>query len=198
VGWRFIVHRPPGRDGWKVFLGPRSAFLMLPISHDRAYCYADKSNAQPLQDPTLGSIERLREEFADFASPVREVLARFQSSEPIHFSPIEEAAQQCFGRGLVVLIGDAAHAMSPNMACGAAMAFEDALVLAEIVSRAGAVSEVVPELIHRRSARTEWVRSQTDQRDRTRNLPHAVRDIFLRLFGDRLYRANYRPLLAPR
>jgi 2-polyprenyl-6-methoxyphenol hydroxylase-like FAD-dependent oxidoreductase len=93
VGWRFIVHRPPGLDGWKVFLGPRSAFLMLPISHDRAYCYADKSNAQPLQDPTLGSIERLREEFADFASPVREVLARFQSSEPIHFSPIEAAAQ---------------------------------------------------------------------------------------------------------
>ena len=196
MGWRFIVRRPPDLDGWAVFLGPQSAFLMLPIGHDRAYCYADKSSAQSVPDPAQGGIERLREDFVDFASPVREVLAQFRSADPIHFSAIEEVAHQCYGRGRVVLIGDAAHAMSPNMACGVAMAFEDALVLAEIVSRGGAALEVVPEFVRRRSARVGRVRQQTDRRDRLRSLPPMIRDVFLRLLSGRLYRANYQPLLA--
>jgi 2-polyprenyl-6-methoxyphenol hydroxylase-like FAD-dependent oxidoreductase len=196
VGWRFIVRRPPNIDGWTVFLGPQSAFLILPIGDDLAYCYADKSCTQPIQDPAQGRIERLREDFADFAGPVREVLAQFGSAGPIHFSAIEEVAHQCYGRGRVVLIGDASHAMSPNMACGAAMAFEDALVLAEIVSRSGAVSEVVPEFVRRRSARVGWVHQQTDRRDRLRSLPPMIRDVFLRLLSGRLYRANYQPLLT--
>ena len=95
-----------------------------------------------------------------------------------------------------MLIGDAAHAMSPNMACGVAMALEDALVLAEIVSRGGAALEVVPEFVRRRTARVGRVRQQTDRRDRLRSLPPMIRDVFLRLLSRRLYRANYQPLLA--
>lgn len=197
VGWRFTTRRPAGLDDWTVFLGPGSAFLMLPIGDDRAYCYADRSSALAVPHPAQAGIERLREDFAGFAGPVREVLARLGSADPIHFSAIEEVSRQCFGRGRVVLIGDAAHAMSPNMACGAAMAFEDALVLAEIVSRAGAASEVVPEFVRRRSARVGRVRQQTDRRDRLRNLPPIVRDRLLGLMFSRLYRGNYRPLLTP-
>jgi 2-polyprenyl-6-methoxyphenol hydroxylase-like FAD-dependent oxidoreductase len=169
---------------------------MLPIGHDLAYCYADKSSAQSVPDPAQGGIERLREDFVDFASPVREVLAQCRSADPIHFSAIEEVEHQCYGRGRVVLIGDAAHAMSPNMACGVAMALEDALVLAEIVSRGGAALEVVPEFVRRRSARVGRVRQQTDRRDRLRSLPPMIRDVFLRLLSRRLYKANYQPLLA--
>jgi 2-polyprenyl-6-methoxyphenol hydroxylase-like FAD-dependent oxidoreductase len=96
-----------------------------------------------------------------------------------------------------LLIGDAAHAMSPNMACGAALAFEDALVLAELVTQDRTVGEIVPEFIRRRSARVGWVRRQTNRRDRLRSLPPLIRDAFLRLMADRTYRSNYRPLLAP-
>jgi 2-polyprenyl-6-methoxyphenol hydroxylase-like FAD-dependent oxidoreductase len=195
VGWRFIVRRPPGLEGWTVFLGPQSAFLMLPIGNELAYCYADKG-ARSIHDPAQGSIESLRENFAAFASPVPEVLARLEPADPIHFSTIEEVAHPRYGQGRVVLIGDAAHAMSPNMACGAAMAFEDALVLAEIVSRAGSASEVVPEFVRRRAARVGWVHQQTDRRDRLRSLPPTMRNVFVRLLSGWLYRVNYRPLLA--
>ena len=82
------------------------------------------------------------------------------------------------------------------MACGVAMAFEDALVLAEIVSRAGGASEIVPEFAGRRSARVGRVRQQTDRRDRLRSLPPTIRDVLLRLLSGRLYKANYQPLLA--
>lgn len=197
VGWRFIARCPAGIHGWTVFLGSGSAFLLLPIGGDRAYCYADRIASRPIADPPGGRVERLREIFRHFANPVREVLTQIESPEQLHFSAIEEVVHEPWGRGRVVLIGDAAHAMSPNMACGAAMAFEDALVLADLITRDGAVSEIVPEYIRRRSARIGWVRRQTNGRDRLRRLPAIIRDPFLRLLVERTYRANYEPLLAP-
>ena len=114
MGWRFIVRRPPHLDSWTVFLGRQCAFLMLPIDHERAYCYADTSNIPSLLGPAQGDNERVQEIFVGFARPVREVLTQLRSSDPIHFSAIEEVAHQCYGRGRVTLIGDAAHAMSPT------------------------------------------------------------------------------------
>jgi len=197
VGWRFIARRPAGIDGWTVFLGSGSAFLLLPLGGDRVYGYADRIAPRPIADPPEGRVERLREIFRHFARPVREVLAQIDSPEQLHFSAIEEVVYETWGRGRVMLIGDAAHAMSPNMACGAAMAFEDALVLADLIAQDGAVSGIVPEFIRRRSARVGWVRRQTNGRDRLRSLPPVLRDAFLRLLADRTYRANYQPLLAP-
>jgi 2-polyprenyl-6-methoxyphenol hydroxylase-like FAD-dependent oxidoreductase len=197
VGWRFIARRPDGIDGWTVFLGPGTAFLILPIGGDRVYVYADQMVSRPIADPPEGRVERLRELFGDFAGPVREVLASIDSAERLHFSAIEEVVHEPWGRGRVLLIGDAAHAMSPNMACGAAMAFEDSLVLAEVVAQDGAASEIVPEFIRRRAERLRWLRRQTDRRDRMRRLSPLLRDTFFRLLAERTYAANYQPLLAP-
>jgi 2-polyprenyl-6-methoxyphenol hydroxylase-like FAD-dependent oxidoreductase len=197
VGWRFLARRPAEIGGWTVFLGSGRAFLLLPIGGDRVYCYADRVASRLILDLPEGRVERLREIFRHFATPVREVLAQIDSPEQLHFSAIEEVVHEPWGRGRVVLIGDAAHAMSPNMACGAAMALEDALVLADLISQDGAVSGIVPEFMRRRSARVGWVRQQTNGRDRLRSLPAILRDTFLRLRADRTYRANYQPLLAP-
>jgi FAD-dependent urate hydroxylase len=96
----------------------------------------------------------------------------------------------------VVLVGDTAHGMSPNMAQGGALAFEDALVLAGCLSDAATVTDAVAAFVARRNRRTGWVRTQT-RRDRTRNLPPVLRDLTLRAFGRRILQSNYRPLLEP-
>jgi 2-polyprenyl-6-methoxyphenol hydroxylase-like FAD-dependent oxidoreductase len=82
------------------------------------------------------------------------------------------------------------------MAAGAAMALEDALVLAEALARRRSVAGALTAFEARRRPRTDWVTAQTHRRDRTRTLPAAVRDLVLRRFGERIYRANYAPLLA--
>ena len=105
-------------------------------------------------------------------------------------------AAERWGRGAVVLVGDAAHAMSPNMAQGAALAFEDALVLTASLGQAGSVTQALEAFVAHRGPRTGWVRAQTHRRDRTRNLPPILRDPLLRSFGQRIFRSNYRPLLA--
>lgn len=95
-------------------------------------------------------------------------------------------------RGRVVLIGDAAHAMSPSMAEGAGMALEDALVLAETV----ATGEPLEKYEARRRPRVAFVQRQTHRRDRMRHLRPVLRDTTLRLAGHRIFHSNYRPLLA--
>lgn len=195
VGWRFLARRPPGIEGWTVFLGADRAFLLLPVSHDEVYCYADRRVPHPLADPPQGRLQRLRAAFQDFAEPVREVLAALETPEQVHVAPIEDVVLDQWSRGRVLLIGDAAHAMSPNMACGVALAVEDALVLAELVGEGEPVATVLARFQQRRAARVRWVRAQTDRRDRLRGLPVVVRNAFLRFSAERTYHANYRPLL---
>jgi FAD-dependent urate hydroxylase len=81
------------------------------------------------------------------------------------------------------------------MAQGAAMALEDALVLAACMRDIRAIPDALARFEARRRPRTDWVRAQTHRRDHTRYLPPAVRDSALRVFGRRIMHANYRPLL---
>ena len=83
------------------------------------------------------------------------------------------------------------------MAEGAALAFEDALVLTACLRDAATVSDAVAGFVARRSPRTGWVRAQTHRRDRTRNLPSVLRNLILRVLGRQIFRSNYLPLLEP-
>jgi 2-polyprenyl-6-methoxyphenol hydroxylase-like FAD-dependent oxidoreductase len=196
VGWRFVALLPEGIQGWSVFLGSGRTFLFVPLGDGEAYCYADLMVSHPFGDPVSGRLDRLRALFADFAAPVRETLERMRETDTIHFAPIEEVRVAQSARERVVLVGDAAHAMSPNMASGAAMAFEDALTLAEILARNMPVPVALEEFARRRGARVDWIRSQTNRRDRMRTLPGPLRNTVLRFLWPRIYAANYRPLLA--
>jgi FAD-dependent urate hydroxylase len=95
----------------------------------------------------------------------------------------------------VVLIGDAAHATSPNMAQGVAMALEDALVLAQVLSTKQPLERCLVAFESRRAPRVNWVRLQTRRRDGTRNLPRLLPSVALRAAGTRICESNYRPLL---
>jgi 2-polyprenyl-6-methoxyphenol hydroxylase-like FAD-dependent oxidoreductase len=196
IGWRFVVRCPPAISGWTLFTGRRGVFLLLPIGGGLAYCYADAAVAQPFVDPPEGRIERLRMRFANYASPVPDALAELRSADQIHVGVVEEIVQEPWSRGRLLLIGDAAHATSPNMASGAGMAFEDAIVLSRLLGSDMAASELAIEFTRRREARIGWIRDQTRQRDRIRNLPLLIRDLLIQSIGVHTYKANYRPLLT--
>jgi FAD-dependent urate hydroxylase len=192
--WRFLAACPPQVTTWTVMLGRGTSFLTVPVGQGLVYAYADvTADSAPIGDP----IERLRQDFASFADPIPGLLEQLEDRARIHVAPIEQVAAEHWGRGAVVLVGDSAHGMSPNMAQGAALAFEDALVLAACLRDAATVTDALAAFVARRSRRTGWVRAQTYRRDRTRNLPPVLRDLTLRAFGRRIFQSNYRPLMAP-
>ena len=193
VSWRFVIEAGPPIDTWTVMLGRGRAFLLLPIGDSRLYCYADV-NTPDGRDPTEGELDRFVHLFRDFAEPVSIVLGRLLPSQARYFSPIEEMAPGPWVKGRVVLIGDAAHAVAPNMAQGASMAMEDALVLAEILATAQPVTACLAAFERRRARRTRWVREHTHRRDRTRGLPPPIRNCVLRLAGKRILKASNRLL----
>ena len=142
-----------------------------------------------------GPCERLGSCSREFAEPAATLLDTLDAAADIHVSTIEEVVLDSWVRDHVVLIGDAAHATSPNMAQGAAMALEDALVLGDCLRDIPAIPDALAAFQARRRPRTDWVRAQTHRRDHTRYLPTPVRDNVLRFLGRRIFHANYRPLL---
>ena len=194
VSWRFLVDFSGAIDTWTVMLGTRRAFLAMPVGPNRLYCYADLATFAT-EDPTEGDLVRLRALFGEFAEPVPRILSELDGFDAIHFAAIEEMNLDSWVCGRVVLAGDAAHATSPNMAEGASMALEDALVLARMLNTHGSLEEGLSAFSERRRARIRWVQQRTHRRDRVRTLPVPLRNLALKLGGTRLYRRDYQPLL---
>jgi 2-polyprenyl-6-methoxyphenol hydroxylase-like FAD-dependent oxidoreductase len=190
---RFVVARPEAAPIWSVLLGRNTSFLTIPIGDGGMYCYCDG----PLTDPP----PPLRTLLDGYAEPVPTLLDALDALDEAsggsaigHADAVEEVVLDSWSRGAVLLIGDAAHATSPNMAQGAAMALEDAIVLAECLTATAGVADGIAAYERRRRPRTEWVLRQTHRRDRTRTLVPAVRNQVLKQFGKRIFHANYRPL----
>ncbi|HWN22857.1 MAG TPA: FAD-dependent monooxygenase [Gaiellaceae bacterium] len=189
ASWRFVAGGYPELAGWTVWLGRNRTFLALALGGGSVYCYADLGTA----DPANADRDDWRESFADFAAPVPNLLERARGA---YFAPIEEVDAPTWTSGRVVLVGDAAHASSPNMAQGAALAMEDALVLAQELTADQPIERALAGYEERRRSRVTFVQEQTHRRDRTRGLPPLIRNLTLRLAGERIFRSNYEPLRA--
>ena len=194
VGWRWVVEGHPEIDGWNGWLGPDRAFLALAIGGGRVYGYADIRTTDP-SDPTGGDPSRLAAMFDGFAEPVGAFLAAIPPAD-VWFAPIEEVTPT-WGSGRIVLVGDAAHASSPNMAEGASLAIEDAWLLAEALADRPVVGEAIDAFIARRSPRIRHVQATTHRRDRLRYAPPWIRRLTMAVAGRRIFHAHYRPLLDP-
>ncbi|HEY7132020.1 MAG TPA: FAD-dependent monooxygenase [Candidatus Limnocylindrales bacterium] len=195
AGWRFVVEGHDEIDGWNGWIGRDRGFLALAIGGGRAYCYADVLSPDG-RDPTGGDPRRLAAAFEAFAGPARSFLDAISSAADLWYGPVEEVAPT-WSTGRVVLVGDAAHASSPNMAEGASLAMEDAIVLAEELSTRDSVETALAAFRTRREPRVSWVQETTHRRDRLRYAPPFVRRVAMRVAGDRIFRRHYRPLLAP-
>jgi 2-polyprenyl-6-methoxyphenol hydroxylase-like FAD-dependent oxidoreductase len=185
--WRFVAEGWDGdEDTWHARLAAGRILVTMTLGDGAVYCSADlrTGTGRPRGD--------WRDYFSDFGKPIDDVLAHAGQVSGI---PITEVDQTYAFLGRTVLVGDAAHAMSPSIAQGVALAVEDALVLAETLSSLP-VETALAAYEERRAPRIAWARTQAHRRDSTRGLTPAVRDKVLRLTGRRMARAGQRALLA--
>ncbi|WP_431957833.1 FAD-dependent monooxygenase [Nocardia lijiangensis] len=190
ICWRFVTTNTVGIDSWTVWLGRGTTFLAVPVGTDRLYCYADLSTPNP-----AAAGARLAQHFSHFDHQVRDLLAAPEATEA-YTSVIEEVTDPTWWTGRVVLIGDAAHASSPNMAQGVAMSVEDALILAESLCGSGDIEQRLERYRQRRLPRTQWVQARARRRDSTRGMTPAIRNTVLRLAASRIYARDYGLLRA--
>lgn len=193
ASWRFMAPNP-GVEAWTVWAGAGSLFLLIPVDRGEVYGWASVGGVSASRpDPAL-----LRTAFAAFPGPVRDALeAALARPDAIHHAPLEEVRIPRWHQGRVLLAGDAAHATAPVWAQGAALALEDALVLAERLAARTEWSGLGPDYEARRRPRVTHVQAMTDRMSRTAHLPAWARRLLLPVLGPRSYRATYAPLRAP-
>ena len=97
-------------------LGRGATVLTVPVPGERVYAYCD-ARASADVGPRA-PLEALRGSLAGFADPAATLLAGLGPGHAVHAGPLEEVVLERWRRGRVVLVGDAAHATSPNMAQG--------------------------------------------------------------------------------
>jgi len=159
---RLVVPNADHVGHFAEFLGHGRRVGLVPISHDELYVWTTFNSPRESGALALGSVAAFRAAFAEFAdSRVRAALARVRSTDEVLCTDIEEIHQAEWVRDRVVLLGDAAHALSPNMGQGAGMAMEDAAVLAEEVdgARGGppSLAAALERYVARRRPRVETV-----------------------------------------
>jgi 2-polyprenyl-6-methoxyphenol hydroxylase-like FAD-dependent oxidoreductase len=132
------------------FLGRGARIGLVPISREQVYAWTTFNSPPGATDLGLGSVRAFRARFAAFTDPrVRRVLDQLDSTDGILCTDIEEVHQAAWVAGRVALLGDAAHALTPNMGQGAGMAMEDAAVLAEELAGVAAGAEPLPAALAR-------------------------------------------------
>lgn len=129
--------------------GRGERFGYAPLPDGRVYCFAVVNTpAGAGGEP----IARLRRRFAGWHDPIPRLLAAVPEDAVLHHDLYELPSIAGYASGRAVLIGDAAHAMTPNLGQGACQAIEDAVVLADVLNDGGPA-----EYDRRRRVRTQRI-----------------------------------------
>ena len=155
--WRVSAPRAPEVRCGTLFMGAGNKAGLNPLNDDEMYLFAtSREPAGTRLDPGLLH-EILRARLDGYGGLVAEVLDGLTGPQGIVYSPIEEVRLPRWCRARVLVAGDAAHATAPQLTQGAAMAVEDAVVLARLLTGAGPVCTVPGRFMRARQARCAFV-----------------------------------------
>jgi len=129
--------------GYKVFLGRRKYFVSVDVGGGRIQWYAFL-NIPPGTMPDqirsgAGALRFMREEFDGWSDEIFQLIDSTPVDEVEQRDLYDRPPSVSWKSGRVVLLGDAAHPMMPNLGQGGCMAIEDAFVLGRELGEAGAV-----------------------------------------------------------
>ncbi len=143
-----------------LYYGPRHKSGFNPVSQTEMYIYlVENVTGNPRVEPEEWPA-RMRSLLEDFGGYIGEVRDTITDPTRIVYRPVEALiVPKPWHKGRVVLIGDAVHTAPPQLASGAAVAIEDAIVLAEMIAEDGGgdVSAMLDRFVDRRFERCRLV-----------------------------------------
>jgi 2-polyprenyl-6-methoxyphenol hydroxylase-like FAD-dependent oxidoreductase len=155
TSWRMVTERPTGTLEPAETWGRRGErFAVLPLADDRVYCYATANAPANVHGPDERA--ELTRRFGEWHDPIPSILASVPP-EAVLRTDIHELSQPlpAMHAGCVAVLGDAAHAMTPDLGQGGCQAIEDAVVLAAVVGSGNQpVRDALPAYTEARLGRT--------------------------------------------
>ncbi len=156
TAWRGVCYFDHDRVGarWGEWLGAGQRFGIAPLKNDAIYWYATQNQpAYQFIDINNRQTHLLRL-FADWGVQVPAIIAATASAAIMQHDIYDLPTLPYWVDNRVGLLGDAAHAMTPNLGQGGCQAIEDAVVLAKTVTT---LNDVVAGLQTYQLARKSYV-----------------------------------------
>lgn len=181
TAWRLVVDSGPLAAGGETW-GRGERFGISPLPGGRAYLFGVAGLAAGGRSAD-GELAELRRRFGGWHDPIPRLLDAASPGSVLRHDIYEMPALPSFVSGRVALLGDAAHAMTPNLGQGANQALEDAITLVTVLDAHPDVPAALVAYDHMRRPRTQMI-SRRSRRigalAQMRALP-ALRNLALRL-----------------
>jgi 2-polyprenyl-6-methoxyphenol hydroxylase-like FAD-dependent oxidoreductase len=184
--WRAVLPTPAQVTTVTMWMGPGLKVGINAVSDTDAYLFLTEDRPTNDHVPSDTHLPTLKALLDKFPSPtIRKVAAELGPDSQIVYRPLEQLlVPRPWYQGRVVLIGDAVHATTPHMAAGAMIGMEDAIVLAEELSRA----DIPAALAAFQARRWERCRMVVENSGRLAEIEqgHGTHDEHQRLMGQTL------------
>lgn len=156
--WRVTVARPSEVDYAALYQAPGAKAGHIPLSKDTMYLLLVTPEPAHARYEKAKFVEMLRERLEPFEGIVGDIRDNLTADDDVVFSPLSEVMLPApWSSGRVLICGDAAHACTPHLTQGAAMALEDAVVLADELSVNRSLRDTLTAFCERRHPRARFV-----------------------------------------
>ena len=158
MNWRATVSRPPEVQARHSYFGPTNKSGFNPISQSQMYIYTLQNVPERPRWADRELPAMLRTLLAEFGGALGRARDEIREPEQIICRPvISLIVPPPWHRGRVVLIGDAAHTATPQLASGASIAIEDSVVLARLLKADAPLPAVLDDFSARRYERCRMI-----------------------------------------
>lgn len=154
--------------------GCGNRFGILRLDEERVYWFATANSAPGKSRTPAENKVMLQGIFGGWHHPVTHLLELSPAETILHNDIYDVEPMQRWHAGRIVLLGDAAHATTPNMGQGACMAIESAGVLAECLAQNASLEAALDDYEARRRPRTAWITRQSWQIGRAGQLANPL------------------------
>lgn len=156
--WRHNFKRPKDLNCGALYFGKKSKAGLVLLSDELMYLFLVTPERTDVRMPEDRLHEMLRDRLQEYGGIVGGLRDQIADPREVVYRPMEAALVPApWHHGRVILIGDAAHSGTPHLAEGAAMAIEDAVVLADMLSERGSLEETLQKFTARRLPRCKLV-----------------------------------------
>lgn len=158
--WRYAFKRPADLETGYMFFGKKTKVGLIPMTADTIYMFV--VSAEGDDNPIIPEDElvpRLKAHISEYpVKVVADLVEQITDPKGVIYRPLEVVTVPApWHKNRVVLLGDAAHATIPQLGSGAALAIEDAVVLAEEIVKDQSIEAVLDNYMTRRYARCKMV-----------------------------------------
>ena len=157
--WRYAFKRPPELETGYMFMGRQTKAGLIPMTADSMYMFVVSAEGENPFIPEDQLVPRMKALLQEYSAPmVKNVVDEITDPKKVVYRPLEVLFVPApWHKNRVILIGDSVHATIPQLGQGAALALEDAVVLAELLQSETDVQAVFQKFMDRRLARCKMV-----------------------------------------